>query len=192
MSVGGVRERSKARRRDAITRTAYRLFAERGFAATTIADIAAEADVAPRTVTLYFRSKHDIAFSRFIASTQRLTDALQGRSPKQSALDVLGEWLRAEAAARGDLDDLQRRMFDANPELQALQRAHLADAIQEGTAAIAADVGASPEDVGPRIVAAATLAVMYEVYCSRHDLEQERALEIAFAFLKAGVSALSR
>ncbi|MFF2996651.1 helix-turn-helix domain-containing protein [Streptomyces sp. NPDC057950] len=59
-----------------ITRDAYRLFAERGYGATSIADIATEAEVAPRTVTLHFRSEQDVAFAHFHDSVQRLTERL--------------------------------------------------------------------------------------------------------------------
>ncbi|MFD5763974.1 TetR family transcriptional regulator, partial [Streptomyces sp. NPDC127044] len=64
MMSDGLRERSKARRREAIVRAAYELFAERGFDATTIADIAAAAEVSPRTVTLYFPSNLELARAR--------------------------------------------------------------------------------------------------------------------------------
>ena len=65
MAEIGLRERSKARRRAAIIRAAYELFAERGYDATTVADIAEAAEVAPRTVAMYFPAKQDIALSRF-------------------------------------------------------------------------------------------------------------------------------
>src|ERR1700722_697073 len=75
----GLRERSKARRRDAIIRAAYTLFAERGYDATTVSDIAAAAEVSPRTVAMYFPSKQDIALSRFTAAADSLTADIRAR-----------------------------------------------------------------------------------------------------------------
>ncbi|MFD8719119.1 TetR/AcrR family transcriptional regulator [Streptomyces sp. NPDC059629] len=191
MVTGGLRERSKARRRQAITQAAYRLFAEQGYSGTSIADIAAEAEVSPRTVTLYFPSKQDIALSRFSESVQRLTDAFRARTEGVGALDVLTDWLHDENRQRDPQDELAERMFDANPELQALRTARLAEALREGTAAVAEDLGVSPQSVGPRIAAAAAMAVMTVLHDVRFsDTEWERTLATALDFLKAGIQTL--
>src|SRR5690606_18928752 len=53
--VTGLRDRSKAARRARLLRAAARLFASRGYAATTISDIARAAGMATGTVFLYAR-----------------------------------------------------------------------------------------------------------------------------------------
>jgi AcrR family transcriptional regulator len=62
------RQRQKDEKRDAILHAARRVFAEKGYAGTTIADIAKEARVAAGTVYLYYASKTDL----FAALNQQL------------------------------------------------------------------------------------------------------------------------
>jgi len=61
---------------------------------STVADIAAAAEVAPRTVPLYFRSEQDIAHSRFVESMDQLTARLRDHEPHDTAMEILGRWLR--------------------------------------------------------------------------------------------------
>ncbi|MFE3270845.1 TetR/AcrR family transcriptional regulator [Streptomyces sp. NPDC059215] len=190
MVTEGLRERSKARRREAITRAAYTLFAEHGYSATSIADIADAAEVSPRTVTLYFRSKQDIAFAHFGDSVGRLTDALKTRTAGTTTLDILGRWLREESSHHSDLDDLQRRMFQANPELQALRATRLADTIREGAVAVAGDTGLTPEAPGPRITAAAAMAIMTVLHDTHPEADRDETISVALSFLGAGIDTL--
>ncbi|MEV0848258.1 helix-turn-helix domain-containing protein [Streptomyces sp. NPDC049954] len=189
---GGLRERGKARRRAAITRAAFELFAEQGYGSTTIAEIAARAEVSPRTVTLYFRSKQDIAFATFDASVEELTRALRGRAPGTSAVRALESWLREETACHDELDELGLRMFEANPELRAVRTARMAHAIEEGARIIAEDTGEPPDGIGPRLAAAAAAAVVTEIVERPTGDDREEAIGAAMAFLEAGVRALRR
>jgi AcrR family transcriptional regulator len=59
----GLRERKKARTRDALQRHALRLFREQGYDATTIEQIAEAAEVSPSTFFRYFPTKEDLVLS---------------------------------------------------------------------------------------------------------------------------------
>src|SRR4051794_22373309 len=58
----GLRERKNARTREAIERAALELALEQGYDATTVDEIAARAEVAPRTVYVRYATKDAIVF----------------------------------------------------------------------------------------------------------------------------------
>ncbi|MFG2693359.1 TetR/AcrR family transcriptional regulator [Kitasatospora sp. NPDC048407] len=185
----GARERGKARRREAILRAAYQLFAERGFEATTIADIADRAEVSARTVTLYFPTKLDLATSHIAEFTDRLSHTLNHREPGTTTLEALEHWLRtdlAENPADSELDALWEAMLDRNPQLRAVANSRLTEAIQEGARIFAAERGDAPDDFGPRMVAATAAAVVCELYLR----PTEAHLDAAMSFLTAGINTL--
>lgn len=188
----GLRERNKAQRRAAIIRAAFTLFAERGYDATTVADIAEAAEVSPRTVTLYFPSKQDIALARFSEGAQRLADAFDQRHPDESLTEIMSRWLceRHTRPYEEGLRELGRRMFAANPELQALRTARMAPAIRAGARAIADDLGTAPDDIRPRIAVAAAAAVLIEIADSLSGVEHDQAVALAVRFLEGGIATL--
>lgn len=117
-SLPGLRDRKKARRRDEIIAAARDLFAKAGIDATTMADIAAAANISAPTVFNYFGSKDGILIAMITEGTQeaRETDkALHWRDGIDLAslltklflrvsartLDIAGKrvWRYAEAAA---------------------------------------------------------------------------------------------
>ena len=192
MAEDGLRERNKAQRRAAIIRAAFRLFAERGYDATTVADIAEAAEVSPRTVAMYFPAKQDIALSRFTDGAASLTAAIRGRRPGESVHEVFGRWLLTSQAEPGDreLYRLARRMFAANPDLGALRTARMTAAVREGAAMIAADTGSAPDAIAPRLAAAAAAAIAMEIIDTEPGAEREHAVAAAMRFLAAGTAAL--
>ncbi|MEX3100502.1 MULTISPECIES: TetR/AcrR family transcriptional regulator [unclassified Streptomyces] len=185
----GVRERGKARRRQAILRSAYTLFAERGFEATTIADIAEAAEVSPRTVTLYFPSKLELATSYLDEAIERLQAALHAPTGERTTLSAVERWLReelTEANTPDDLDALWDRMMERNPHLHATANSRLTMAIQEGARAYAAESGQAPDAFTPSMVSACAAAAIGEVF--RHPDEEN--IKTAITFLKAGIATL--
>jgi AcrR family transcriptional regulator len=187
----GLRERSKARRRAAIVRAAFTLFAERGYHATTVADIAEAAEVAPRTIPLYFASKQDIALSRFTAFAERVTEAIRNRAPGQTVLDIVEQELRDEAHTdEEEIRELARRMFAANPELRALRAARMTRTIDEATAAIDNDTGRPVGEIGARLAAVAMASIMIELADTRPGPTHSEGLEVALRFLRAGLDTL--
>ncbi|MGV9771805.1 TetR/AcrR family transcriptional regulator [Streptosporangium sp. NPDC003464] len=153
----GLRELKKRETRQAISDQATRLFIERGFDRTTIADVAAAARVAKMTVTNYFPRKEDLALDHheeFVAGPAR---TVASREPGQSALAALAGAFLA-AVERHDpvigFSGVQfARMIADSPTLVARIR-DLHDQREDALAEIlAAETGAGPHDITPRAVA---------------------------------------
>jgi AcrR family transcriptional regulator len=151
----GLRERSKAKRRATILRTAMRLFAERGYDNTSVADVAAAAEVAARTVSGYFPSKLDLAVAYGDKLASRLT-AIFAANPSADLLDIFDKWLASEAENQDpEMTQLAYAMYKANPEILALTRAHLSEIYLVAGAAMHTHLGLPPDDPMAELGAAA-------------------------------------
>jgi AcrR family transcriptional regulator len=159
----GLRERKKQQTREAIHRAAMRLFAERGFEATTIADIAAAADIAPRTFFSYFASKEEAVFPKFDPAFADFDRALRERPAGTTALDALRAWI-VDAAQRymGDVDSarLEARLRRESPAVAACDLQHARQFERRLAEAVAEDFGEPAETLRPRLVAAAAMAAL--------------------------------
>src|SRR3954471_21305037 len=104
------RARKKARTREEIRTAARQLFAARGFDSVTIADIAAEADVAVQTVFNHFATKEELFFDGRTPWVEGAADAVRSRPPSGPPLPALRAYLveLVTSLAEPDADDERR------------------------------------------------------------------------------------
>jgi AcrR family transcriptional regulator len=128
----GLRERKKQRTRRALIEAALRLFDEKGFEETTLAQIAAAADVSTRTFFSYFASKEDVLFFDADARTELAVELIVGRRPGEPLGELLLRFVRAALAWAADNEDftpdelpVRIRLITSVPALQARALQHL-------------------------------------------------------------------
>jgi AcrR family transcriptional regulator len=196
-----LRERKKLATRLAIRRVALDLIAERGFSHVTVEDIAAAADVAPRTFFNYFPSKEAVLFGADPGRVEQLRVRLVHDQPGSSALDVLrtvlADQVRSIVAELAELggDPLrwvnQMRAAQSDPQYRAAQAAHAAQAEARVAAALAERLGTDAErDPYPLILASAAMGVLRATLSfwasSGGALALEELTDVAFQALTDG------
>jgi AcrR family transcriptional regulator len=185
----GLRARKMARTRAAVEEAAMGLFLDRGYAATTIDDIAAAVEVSPRTVLRYFGSKEDILFAREREAVRRVGELLGGRPATESVLGAARDVL-ARVAAGYDAAPERRlawaRLVRGTPALAGAYLELLAgfEAAFARFAAGRAGVGAAGAAARSRLQAAVVVAAF------RVALERWEAGEGELATIVAGHLAL--
>ena len=190
----GLRERKKQRTREQIVEAAFRLFDKRGYHATTVADIAAAADIAPRTFFAYFPSKEAVVFFDYEPVIAALKVAIERRPEGESTIDALRRWLEESLPAErheSDKEQLRHCLIADEPGLAAHHRhlmSRFEDILREG---VARDLGDPPDSLRPKLVAAAATAALSGIGESGSDkAESMQFVDQALVFLRAGVEAL--
>jgi AcrR family transcriptional regulator len=164
----GLRERKKQRTRQAIVETATRLFAERGFGETTLAEVADEAEVALSTIFNYFPGKPDIVFAVLDALIESARARIVDRSEDEMASVAVLAWVRevlpelekpyTEAIRRSE------QIIRSDPDLVAAERLRSALLEDELALGFARDLGEDPPGVRSRMMAAISLGGMVDVW----------------------------
>jgi AcrR family transcriptional regulator len=199
----GLRERKKQRTREQIIEAAMGLFAERGYQATTIADIATAADVAPRTFFSYFPSKEAVVFHTVDRDLDGLASALRDRLPDETAFDALRRWIDGmydNWTAEEDEAVLRKRLCREDEGLTNFQGGVMARIQELLLEAIARDLDEPQDSLRPRLVAAAAMAALHSLdntldekpdqHVRETKTEALAVLDDAMLFLRGGIDAL--
>jgi AcrR family transcriptional regulator len=196
----GLREWKKKETRQRIVETARGLFSERGYRATTVADIAAGAQTSVPTLFKYFASKEDIFFSHIAQLRASLTQRLQDRPETQDTIEALIEWMVDDLPKLGASDPAwdaaYRRILEQNPDLEEARHKHILRNQGLVAAQIARDLGEHAQSLRPQLLAATTVAALdtaWRAVRSESAVTLENPLnpiDYASAFLRAGHDAL--
>ncbi len=132
-TVTGLRARKKERTHQDFIDAGLRMFAERGFDAVTVEDIAAEVDVSPRTFYRYFATKEDLLLDDMATALDVLRRSFLAQPaelPIMAAVrDALLEVTQTyEGLARQKLQRV--RIIEATPSLR-LRQAERQTALEE-------------------------------------------------------------
>jgi AcrR family transcriptional regulator len=195
-SAVGLRERKKARTREALQEAATGLFSRQGFDRTTVEEIADACEVSPRTFFRYFPTKEDVLFADAEARRERLLAVIAERPPAEEPFAALREAMRTLTDDyRGDRDALVTRskIVAASPHLQAYKAEHQhgweADVVDVlARRALASGIPASRDELQlVTAVATAALRVALDAWVADATTADLDALfDLAFGRLASG------
>lgn len=190
----GLRERKNARTREAIERAASELALEQGYDHTTVDQIAARADVAPRTIYVRYPTKEAILFDEQEGASA-FREWVDGRD--DDLVERLARFVQARVDASQEDAELRRlkmRAIWTDPYLRRILRGKLEQAEQLIAASLAAELGLPADDSGPRVFAGAItgLFITMAAKAVEHPDSFDPLAECArgLLFLRAGLDAL--
>jgi AcrR family transcriptional regulator len=194
----GLRERKKQRTRELIASAALDLFGRQGYHATTVAEIAAAAEVSERTVFTYFPTKEDILFSDHAVFARRLASALHERAPGASALDTLRDFVVENLSAIDASSRMRWEIVSRDEQLLSHQRARQVELGDSIASAVAEELGEAADDFRLQLVTSAVIAAVMAVYEHRNSVRSQTAspaqavavIDEAIAFLRGGLEAI--
>lgn len=174
----GRRQRRQLQTRRALQAAALRLFAERGFEATTIEDITDAVDVGRRTFFRYFATKEDVLLPHNQDVLVRLSEELAARPKSEPIEDSLQAAIQAILGAEEHSPEEKQKLVFLRAKLMATTPSLVARSLELQVAWEAVIAAAIAErrgvdavtDVSSRLLAAgvvAALRVALDVWVAR-------------------------
>jgi mycofactocin system transcriptional regulator len=176
-----------------LERVALALFAEHGFEATTVDDIAAAAGIARRTFFRYFQSKNDVVWGDFDALLSAMRAWLDDQPPEVSTFDALASAVVRFNSLPPDAVPAHRQRMTLILRVPALQ-AHSTLRYAAWREVVASFVArrTTPGPVPSRLprllghLCLATAVASYEAWLDDPDADLARLLAAGFEDLGAG------
>ncbi|MFJ9753956.1 TetR/AcrR family transcriptional regulator [Streptomyces sp. NPDC101149] len=168
----GLRERKKRQTALRIYRTAIALFAENGFDAVSVQEIADVAEVSKMTVFNYFGSKEDLVFKPMVEHFSDAARAVRDRASGESAVDAVRRQFLEMVEGRDPLVGLHgepfarriREVIMKTPEL--MERAYVES--EKGARQLADQLAEETGDATLALIAAATLTAARNALVEEH------------------------
>jgi AcrR family transcriptional regulator len=176
----GLRERKKRRTRNTIERVALELFAERGFEATTLADIARAAEIAPSTLHSYFSAKEDILFGFYDRFRQSASDRVVDRPQGENLIAAIQAWVSEDVPALADDEATirtRRAIIDGDNALLEQERLRLALLEDVFAEAFASDLDEKPDDLRSRLMGSVTVSGLRAIWLWWYDRQRNGAMD---------------
>lgn len=187
----GLRERKKQKTRETIQDHALRLYADQGYARTTVEQIAEAAEVSQSTFFRYFPTKpdtvmHDRLDPRFFTALQAQPPEL---TPLRAAAAAIREVLGELSAEEYELELTRTRLIAEEQELRAAAVVNVETTLPAFIEAVGRRAGREPDD--PQLlmwvgaVAGATVAALYSAMWQGEDVLTR--IEEVLEYLEAGL-----
>jgi AcrR family transcriptional regulator len=191
--MSGLRERKKARTRADILAHAMRLFAEQGYAATTVDQIAEAAEVSQSTFFRYFPTKEDVVLQD--DTDPLIFEAFRAMPPDMPPIAALRAAFRQvyDAVPEEERDTHRRRqdLIAAVPELRARMLDEFVSAVHLVAGLVAERTGRARDDIAVTTLAGAVIGIGIAAMVARNEdpsIDVIEHMDAGLAQLEAGLA----
>jgi AcrR family transcriptional regulator len=157
----GLRDRKKVQTRHRLADVAARLFAEYGYDAVSISDVARAADVSDQTVYNYFPTKPDLVLDRDEEIRERYGQVMMERAEGVTPADALRALLHEDIARYHDADfSMARGEFPAQCLTSPVLRRFALESRNRQAETVAEAISATRPELHPIVVRAHAAALI--------------------------------